>query len=335
MTKTVSMDELLALAHDALVAANTSPENAAIVAEALVAADAEGLSGHGVSRVPFYADQALSGKVDGRAIPVVRVTASGAVHVDARDGFAFPAIRAGLDRALELVGDAGTVSVAITNSHHSGASGYHVEHVANRGCVALGFTNSPSAVAPWGGHKGTFGTNPIAFACPRKDHPPLVIDLSLSKVARGKIMVAAQKGESIPLGWALDAEGQPTTDANAAMAGTMVPIGEAKGAALAMMVEILTAALTGAHFAYEASSFFTAEGSPPRIGQFFIVIDPRVFAGAGFTARVEELIAEICAQEGTRLPGDRRLAQRAKSRNKGIVVTDSLYQDLVRRAGHD
>lgn len=333
MTKTVSMDELLALATDALVAANTLPENAAIVAEALVAADAEGLSGHGVSRVAFYADQALSGKVDGRATPVARVTASGAVYVDARDGFAFPAIRLGLDRALALVGDAGTVSVAITNSHHSGASGYHVEHIANHGCVALGFTNSPSAMAPWGGYKGTFGTNPIAFACPRKDHSPLLIDLSLSKVARGKIMIAAQKGEGIPLGWALDAEGQPTTDANAAMAGTMVPIGEAKGAALALMVEILTAALTGAHFAYEASSFFTAEGPPPRIGQFFIIIDPRVFAGAGFTARVEELIAEIRAQEGTRLPGDRRLAKREESRKQGIVLPEPLYQDLVRRAG--
>jgi (2R)-3-sulfolactate dehydrogenase (NADP+) len=333
MTKTVSVDELLALATGALVAANTSSENAAMVAEALVAADAEGLSGHGVSRVPFYADQALSGKVDGRAVPEVRETASGAVYVDVRDGFAYPAIRLGLDRALILVGDAGTVSVAVTNSHHSGSSGYHVEHIANHGCVALGFTNSPSAMAPWGGHKGTFGTNPIAFACPRKDHSPLVIDLSLSKVARGKIMVAAQKGESIPLGWALDAEGQPTTDAKVAMAGTMVPIGDAKGAALALMVEILTAALTGAHFAYEASSFFTAEGPPPRIGQFFLVIDPRVFAGARFTARVEELIAEIRAQEGTRLPGDRRLAQREKARREGIVIPEPLYQDLLRRAG--
>ena len=333
MTKTVSADALLALAKGALVAANTSPENAAIVAEALVAADAEGLSGHGVSRVPFYADQALSGKVDGRATPAVRVTASGAVYVDARDGFAFPAIQAGLDRALEIIGAAGTVSVAITNSHHSGASGYHVEHVANRGYVALGFTNSPSAMAPWGGHKGTFGTNPIAFACPRKDHPPLVIDLSLSKVARGKIMVAAQKGESIPLGWALDADGQPTTDADAAMAGTMVPIGEAKGAALAMMVEILTAALTGAHFAYQASSFFTAEGPPPRIGQFFIIIDPKVFAGEQFSTRVEELITEIRAQQGTRLPGDRRLAQREKSRKHGIALPEPLYQNLVQRAG--
>ena len=333
MTKTVSVDELLALATGALVAANTSPENAAMVAEALVAADAEGLSGHGVSRVPFYADQALSGKVDGRAVPEVRVTASGAVYVDARDGFAYPAIRLGLDRALSLVGDAGTVSVAVTNSHHSGSSGYHVEHIANHGCIALGFTNSPSAMAPWGGHKGTFGTNPIAFACPRRNHAPLVIDLSLSKVARGKIMVAAQKGEGIPLGWALNAEGQPTTDANAAMAGTMVPIGDAKGAALALMVEILTAALTGAHFAYEASSFFTAEGPPPRIGQFFLVIDPRVFAGARFTARVEELIAQIRAQEGTRLPGDRRLAQREKARRAGIVIPEPLYQDLVRRAG--
>ncbi|GMQ89673.1 MAG: Ldh family oxidoreductase [Gammaproteobacteria bacterium] len=333
MSKTVSLDTLRGVATAALVAANTSDENARIVAEALVAADADGLSSHGVSRIPFYADQSASGKVDGHAVPELRVVAQACVRVDARDGFAFPAMRAGLDAATELLGHAGTAAVAISNSHHAGAGGYHVEHVARQGYLALGFSNTPSGMAPWGGFKGTFGTNPIFFACPRENNPPLVIDLSLSKVARGKVMLAEKSGEAIPPDWALDAQGQPTADPKAALAGTMVPIGEAKGAALALMVEILAAGLTGSHFAFQASSFFTANGPPPRIGQFFVLFNPAVCAGDGFASRIEELIAEILSQDGARLPGDRRLAQREKSLRKGVVLPDQLYDELVRRAG--
>jgi (2R)-3-sulfolactate dehydrogenase (NADP+) len=328
----ISIEELRELATQVLVKANTSPENARLVAEALVAADADGLSSHGVSRIPFYADQALSGKVDGQATPQLQVTAAAAIRVDAKDGFAFPAIKLGLERALTVIADTGVVGVAVANSHHCGALGYHVEQVAARGQIALCFSNTPSAMAPWGGHKGTFGTNPIAFACPRRHRAPLVIDLSLSKVARGKIMVAQQKGEPIPAGWALDAHGKATTDADAAMAGTMVPSGDAKGAALALMVEILAAALTGANFAYQASSFFTAEGPPPRIGQYFILVNPGAFAGDGFLARIEQLLGEILGQQGTRLPGDRRLAQREQARKQGISLPPTLYQELQRRA---
>ena len=126
--------------------------------------------------------------------------------------------------------------------------------------------NSPKAIAPWGGREGLFGTNPIAFAAPRRAAEPLLIDLSLSKVARGKVMVAAKNGTPIPEGWALDKEGRPTTDAKAALEGTMIPIGDAKGAALVLMVEVLAAALTGANYGFEASSFFTADGPPPGGG---------------------------------------------------------------------
>ncbi len=332
MSKTVSLDTLRGLATGALVAANTSEANARIVAKALVAADADGLSSHGVSRIPFYADQSASGKVNGRAVPELRVVAQACVRVDARDGFAFPGIRAGLDGAMELLGHTGVAAAAISNSHHAGAGGYHVEHVARQGYLSLGFSNTPSGMAPWGGFKGTFGTNPIFFACPRENNPPLVIDLSLSKVARGKVMLAKKQGEAIPSGWALDEQGQPTADPKAALAGTMVPVGEAKGAALALMVEILAAGLTGSHFAFQASSFFTADGPPPRIGQFFVLFNPPVCAGDGFASRIEELIAEILSQDGARLPGDRRLAQREKSRREGVALPDQLYDELVRRA---
>lgn len=332
-TVKLSLAEATDLAVAALEAAGTSPENARITAEALVAAEADGLGSHGLSRIPAYADQAGSGKVQGQAVPVVETSAPAVIRVDARDGFAFPAIVKGLDAAAQRVRETGIVAVAVRNSHHAGAMGRHVERVAERGLVALAFTNSPAGIAPWGGAKAVFGTNPIAFAAPRKGHPPLVVDASLSTVARGKIVLAAQKGEPIPEGWALDTHGQPTTDPQAALAGTMTPLGGAKGAALVLMVEILAAALTGGQFGFEASSFFTAEGPPPRIGQLFLVLDPIRIGGPDFPSRLEILLNAVLEQPGTRLAGDRRLALRERARTEGLQVDAKLVADLQRRAG--
>lgn len=335
---TVSLDELRRLLTQALVRAGTSAENAAPVAAALAAAEADGQAGHGVSRLPSYADQVASGKVDGRATPVLHRVRPGAILVDARCGFAYPAIARGLGAAAEAAAAQGVVAVAIANSHHFGVAGYHVERMADRGLVALAFGNSPAAIAPWGGRKALFGTNPIAFACPRRgaDGAPgdaLVIDLSLSKVARGKIMVASQKGEAIPEGWAIDAEGRATTDPKAALGGAMLPMGDAKGAALALVVEILATCFTGANFGFEASSFFSADGPPPRVGQLFLVIAPDAFGASGFVDRVEALCAAITAQPGARLPGTRRLDRRRRAEAEGVPLPQAAYAMLLERAG--
>ncbi|MDX1513055.1 MAG: Ldh family oxidoreductase [Gammaproteobacteria bacterium] len=332
MNKTLSIDELRSLARRALEVSNVSADNAAIVAEALVAADADGLASHGVSRIPFYADQARSGKVDGHATPLVTQPAKAAVRVDAKNGFAFPAIRAGLDQGAELARTCGIAGVVVARSHHAGALSHPVERMAEAGLVALAFSNTPSGIAPWGGFRGSFGTNPIAFACPRKNGAPLVVDLSLSKVARGKVMLASRESKSIPEGWAIDAEGHATTDPKAALEGTMLPIGDAKGAALALMVEILAAGLANSNFAFQASSFFTSVGPPPGIGQSFVVFDPSAFAGEGFVDHVETLLGEVTSQDGVRLPGDRRLALRREARAKGITIPVSLHDELERRA---
>jgi (2R)-3-sulfolactate dehydrogenase (NADP+) len=328
-----SPEELRSLAERALVAAGTSPANAASVAAALVAAELDGLGSHGVSRLPFYADQVASGKVDGRAVPDVSRAARAAVLVDARSGFAFPAIEAGLAHAREIVGETGIVAVAVARSHHCGVAGHHVERLAECGLVGLLFANTPGAMAAWGGKRALFGTNPVAFGCPRPGKPPLVVDLSMSVAARGRIMMAARKGEAIPEGWALDAAGRPTTHASAALEGTMLPIGGAKGAALALVVELLAAALTGSHYAFEASSFFDAEGPPPHVGQLILMIDPAPFAGPGFLTRVETLLEAMLEDGGVRLPGDRRLATRARLARDGIPVPEPLMAELRSRAG--
>lgn len=327
----LSLEELRRLIVQALMNSNTSAANAQAVADALVAADADGLASHGAARLPAYADQALSGKVNGLAEPIVEQRASAVLHVDGQSGFAFRAIAQGLERGVERVAESGIVAVGVGRSHHMGAAGYHVERMAKRGLIALAMSNSPAAIAPWGGNRSLFGTNPIAFACPRVNHPPLVVDLSLSKVARGKIKLAADRQEPIPQGWAVDAQGEPTTDAQAALEGSMLPIGDAKGAALVLMVEILAATLTGSNHGYEAGSFFTAEGAPPDIGHFFLLIDPDRF-NVDFSARLESLLAAIEAQSGTRLPGQRRLENRHQAAQEGVSIPDVLYEELCRRA---
>ncbi len=328
---TLSLDELHALLSAVLVTANVATDSATATATALVAAEADGLASHGASRVPFYADQVHSGKVDGQAVPELTRPADAAIRVDAGHGLAYPAIRLGLDAAADQVAASGVVSIAISHSHHCGAAGYHVERMAERGLIALAFSNSPAAIAPWGGTRGSFGTNPIAFACPRLQQPPLVIDLSLSTVARGKIMQAHQQGREIPETWALDAAGLPTGDPKTALMGTMQPLGGAKGAALALMVELLAGALTGSNLAFQASSFFDATGKPPDIGQLFILFDPGVF-NPHFDRSVTALLDHVLAQPGTRLPGDRRLANRQRAQREGVELPEPLYQDLLCRS---
>src|SRR5471032_547177 len=281
--------ELRDLALRVLAAAGAAEPNAVPTADALIAAEFDGLASHGMSRVPFYADQIAAGKVDGTAVPTGSRRAAATLRVDAHGGLAFPAIALGLAAIGGIVREAGLVAIGIANSHHAGVVGHHVERLAAQGLVALAFANTPAAIAPWGGTRGIFGTNPIAFACPRRAGPPLVVDLALSIVARGKLLIAAAKGETIPEGWALDRDGNPTTDAEAALAGTIVPIGDAKGAALALMVEVLAAGLTGSQFGFEASSFFDAEGPPPRTGQLFLALDPIALAGPSFGDRIEAL----------------------------------------------
>jgi (2R)-3-sulfolactate dehydrogenase (NADP+) len=309
-----------------LARCRAGPDVARCVASALVAAEADGLKGHGLSRLPSYAAQAKAGKVDGFAVPQASRPRAGAALIDAGHGFAYPAIALAETILPEMARTAGIACAGITHSHHCGAAGHPVERLAEAGLVAMLFANTPGAIAPWGGAKAVFGTNPIAFACPLPGAAPIVIDLSLSKVARGNILAARQKGERIPEGWALDAGGAPTTDPEAALAGTMLPLGDAKGTALALMVELLAAGLTGANYAAEASSFLDAEGPPPGTGQLIIAFDPDAFGGG--VAHFGRLAAMIEAQPGARLPGARRLAARAKARRDGLAVGDALLQEI-------
>ncbi|MBL8381309.1 MAG: Ldh family oxidoreductase [Burkholderiales bacterium] len=331
---TLTLDELEALARRALLRSGASDPMAAATARALVAADAQGLASHGVSRVPQYAGFLKNGRADGSAVPRIARERGGAVLIDAMDGLAFPACDLAVAEAMRRAASNGVAFAGVTNSHHFGVAAHHLAPVGAAGLVGIAMGNSPSAMPMAGGKRALFGTNPIAAVFPRRAGAPIEIDLSLSEVARGKIMVAAQKGEAIPPGWALDRDGAPTTDAKAALAGMMLPAGGTKGAMLALMVELLVVTLTGAHFGFEADSFFEAAGNRPRIGQAFIVIDPGALAGREtYLERVETLVAAMLADAEVRVPGARRHDLAARAARDGVAIPDALLESIRTLAG--
>jgi (2R)-3-sulfolactate dehydrogenase (NADP+) len=327
-TEVVTQAELEDLVAAALEAAGAGEMSAQATAHALVQAEIDGQSGHGLSRVESYAAQLLTGKVDGTATPHVSRPRPSVVSVDVANGFFYPAFDTAVGPVVEAARSNGIAAAAFTRSHHAGALGLVVERFAEEGFVALLFANTPTAMTAWGGRTPLFGTNPIAFAAPSPDAPPIVVDLALSKVARGKILTASRKGEPIPDGWAKDADGNPTTDAAAAMAGTLEPIGGAKGAALALMVEVLAAALVGANLSSGATSFFDGEGDPPGVGQLLIVIDPEAFGGPAVAEKIGQLVDAISADEGTRVPGRAKHARRTVAEANGIAVSLSILARL-------
>jgi (2R)-3-sulfolactate dehydrogenase (NADP+) len=323
-----SVDELTELATRALKKAGASRALAQATAEALVAAEAEGLSGHGLSRVALYAQHLMQGRVDGKARPKVVKKKGATCLVDANGGLAFLASALAVREAIKRAKRYGVAFAGVTNSHHFGAAAYHLALVAQAGLVGLAFTNSPSAINAWGGKKAFFGTNPIAAIFPRRHAEPIVVDLSLTEVVRGKIMLYAKEGRPIPLGWAVDKDGNPTTDAQAALTGSLSAIGGVKETTLALMVEVLCVALTGAAFSFENDSYFEP-GGRPRIGHAIMAIDPDALAGAeSYFSRLEAMISRMLAEEGVRLPGARRQQATARARADGVEISDTLLSEL-------
>ena len=323
-----AVDELILIAAKALKRAGASRAMAQATAQALVAAEMEGLTGHGLSRVPLYCQHLREGRADGKAKPKVVKKKGATCLVDANGGLAFLASALAVKEAVKRAQRYGAAFAGVTNSHHFGAAAYHLAPVAQAGLVGLAFTNSPSAINAWGGKKAFYGTNPVAAIFPRRQAGPIVVDLSLTEVVRGKIMLYAKEGKPIPLGWAVDRDGHPTTDAQAALTGSLMAIGGVKGTALALMVEVLCVALTGAAFSFENESYFEP-GNKPRIGHAIMAIDPDALAGAdSYFSRLEEMISKMLADEGVRLPGARRQQAAARAHAEGVNVPDALHLEL-------
>jgi (2R)-3-sulfolactate dehydrogenase (NADP+) len=322
--------ELFQLARTALERAGAHAGMAQAAARHLVQAEEHGLPTHGMSRVPFYCSMLHNGRADGTARPAMIAERAGACLIDNRDALPYESVAWAVGEVIQRARRNGVAFAGVRNSAHVGVLGIHLLPVAEAGLVGLAFTNSPAAIPAWGGKKALFGTNPVAAAFPRKDNDPIVIDLALTTVVRGKIMMAMRKGERIPEGWALDRHGRPTTDPKEAIEhGSLFPIGGAKGAMLALMFELICASLTGAAIGPEADSFFSEQGNKPRIGQAFLAVDPSALAGTEiFSERVETVVQTMLADPEVRLPGARRFASERAARAGGIEIPDDLLAQI-------
>lgn len=324
MIRDFTLDAVEAIANDCLRACGASDLQAGAVARSIREAEAEGTRGIGLGYLPWYCGHLKVGKIKGDALPIVTWPKAGVVAVDAADGFAHPAYEAGEAALIAAARSHGIAMLGITNAYACGVLGYFTARLAEQGLVALMFANASSTMAPWGGKTPFFGTNPWSMAAPRQG-APLILDSSSSATAYVNLAKAAASGEALPPGWALDAEGRPTTNAEAALKGSIAPAGGHKGGALALMVEVLAAGLTGAHFSYQASSLGDDLGGPPRLGQTLIAVQP---GQAGFAARIEGLLTDMAAQSGVRIPGDRRHASRQRTIAEGVAVDDALLTQL-------
>ena len=324
----MTLDQVEALAITRLQDAGASAAQAEPVARSIRLAERDGVRSHGLMYLPIYAEHVACGKVNGRAVPVVTQPRPAAVVVDAANGFAHPAIDLGLPALLAAARAQGIAAMTLYRSYNCGILGHHAERIAEAGLIGLCFTHAPASIAPVGGRVPVIGTNPFALAVPDgAGGVPFVLDQSASVVAKSEVILRGRKGEALPEGWALDAEGRPTTDPDAALKGSMLPSGGAKGFGAGLMVEVLASVLSGAVASREASPFSGPVGGPPATGQCFIAIDPSTFA-PDFATRILALAQAIEGQDGARLPGARRKAARARTATAGVTVDDALAERI-------
>jgi (2R)-3-sulfolactate dehydrogenase (NADP+) len=328
MPNLMSLDDVETLAGARLRDAGASHLQAHSVARSIRFAERDGVRSHGLMYLPTYAEHLACGKVHGNAMPLMTRPRAGAVVVDAAHGFAHPAIDTGLPALLEAARSQAVAVMTVRRSYNCGVLGHHAERIAEAGLLGLCLTHAPASIAPPGGRVPVIGTNPFALAVPDGiGGARFVLDQSASVVAKSEVILRSRMGEAIPEGWALDPDGQATTDAAAALKGSMLPAGGAKGFGAGLLVEVLASVLSGAVGSREASPFSGPAGGPPATGQCFIAIDPDAFA-PGFADRIAALVGAIETQDGARLPGARRVAARSRTMVHGVIVDDDLLQRL-------
>jgi delta1-piperideine-2-carboxylate reductase len=332
MTKTITYEALVALLQPMFVRHGCSEHVAQLLAENMATAERDGAKSHGIFRIPGNLGSLDSGWVDGKAEWTVEDVAPGVVRGDGRDGFSLPVLDAARGLVMAKARANGIALLSIRKAHHFGAVWPDIEPFAREGFVVLAMINSMASVVPHGGHRKLYGTNPLGFAAPR-DGDPLVFDQASSAMANGDVQIARREGRQLPPGSGVDRDGNPTTDPNAVLeGGALLPFGGHKGSSIAMMMEIMGAALAGSDFSFEIDWSAYPGAATPHGGQTYIVIDPQRGAAHSFTARMEDLIAAIHEAGQDRLPADRRYANRRKAAAEGIALSDAEYAELQRLA---
>jgi len=326
----LSLNESFELANRCLLANGCNVDNAEAVAATILAAERDGCPSHGLFRLPGYVASLRSGKVDGNSSPRVERLAAGVVRVDAGGGYAPLALQIGRPALVEAAQVQGLAALALTNVHHFAALWIEVEALAREGLVAFAFTSYTPSVAPAGSGRPFFGTNPMAFAWPRRDASPMVFDQASAAMAKGEVMIAAREGHELPPGVGLDATGVSTTDPNAILdGGTMLPFGGYKGSSIALMVELLAGGLIGQAFSFEAGERDNKDGGPPRGGELLLAMDPEKFGDpSGWASHCELFFDRLEELDGARLPGSRRYRNREVTPHDGVWVPRSLHETI-------
>ncbi len=325
----LSLEQVYKLAYDCMVANGCDHDNATALAETMTAAERDCCHAHGLFRLPGYAASLKSGKVKGDAKPSIKQVAPAVLQLDAHNGYAPLALKAATGPLADCAKENGIAAMALIRVHHFAALWMEIEALAEQGLAAFAFTAYKPAVAPPGGTKPIFGTNPMAFGWPRKDQPPMVFDQASAAIARGEVMIAAREGHQLPEGVGITKDGKPTTDPNEVLEGAMLTFGGYKGASIALMIELLVGPLLGEAASFEAAQRDNNDGGPPQGGELLIAIDPTKFGHTDDPyAHADRLFKELLSQDGTRLPGQRRQQNREKTKADGINIPQSLMDKI-------
>jgi len=326
----LSLEEAHRLAMKCLLLNGCDEANARAAADRMIQAEGDLCHSHGLFRLPWYTAAVKSGRANGKAKPRVEQLAPAVIRVDGDGGFAPLGQQIGHQPLVDCARENGIASLAFVNMFHIAAMWPEVESLAMEGLCGFAFTASYPYVAPAGGTKPVYGTNPMGFAWPRKNAPPLVFDQASASMARGEIQIAARDGHSVPETAGIGPNGESTSDPNVVLQGAQLGFGGYKGASLAMMVELLAGAMIGEFLSIESAEDDGGKGGPPRGGELIIALDPARFGDPdGFLAHGEKLFEAILQQEGTRLPGARRFVNRQKTPETGIEIPQSLHETIL------
>jgi LDH2 family malate/lactate/ureidoglycolate dehydrogenase len=348
----IAISDLEPFVNAAFEKAGMSAEDAAIMTSSLVEADRLGLSTHGTARLHPYVEQLLAGQIN--AAPSERTLADrpSAILLDADGAFGAPVGVRALERAMPRARQTGVCLVGVTNVAHFGAAGFYTRYAAERGFLALAMSSTSPSVVPFGGRTPRIGNSPMSFAAPGVTDPELVMDMAQSMTARGRIKVALEKGETLPEGWAIDRDGNPTVDPAEALAGAVLPSGGHKGSAMSLMVEMLASGLTGAHLSQEINHAGFTSASPSAtpsgqvdvtVGNFYLLVDADVFAdSAGVRDRATRIAEHVRGSEPApgfdrvRAPGDVESERAVEADQRGILLLPSTiagFTQLAERFG--
>lgn len=339
MENMYSEKEIRQLTESLLVKSGLADDDAYIFADVLIQANLEGVDSHGINKLPTYVKRFMDGRFNAKPNITSERTASGIVLIDGDNGPGPVVSMRAINAALETVTETGITAVGVKNSNHFGAASYYCQQACAKQMICITLSNSAGVMAPWGAKEPYFGTNPIAFGFPTGTETPVIIDMATSTIARSKVRLAAINGQPIPKDWAIDAEGNFTTDAEAALGGSVLPMAGPKGSGLALAIEILSGLVTGAAFGKDVKSFNDDTYAISNVGHFFILIDiQKIMNWHLYEQLMHKMITEIkdlpkaAGVEEIFIPGERRAREVKSRQEKGIYISPSVLKNLKQAA---